>query len=218
MYVNKATIISLISVSALSISGITFIENKEGLNEILHSIFLALLVSSVFYIGTVIVPETQRRKRVRNGLVKQYRPFKKSCIDIFLIASNSQEYKDRGNLLNHQEFRRYFSIKVKGSQTRWDLVATCIDDGDYLFNELVTELEFLMKEVGFVRSSIELYDNDVEDFFNSLVQIIHRIKASVPGSDDYKYFCRTLWDIFSKCRLNEGQREYDIIETMIERI
>jgi hypothetical protein len=204
--------------TGVSVLGIALVDSKENMNEVLHSVFVALLVSSVFYAGTVAIPELQRRSRIRAGLRRQYRSFKESCIALFLIASHSQEYDHRENLLNPGEFRRYFTIRVNESQTRWDLVATAIDDGDYLFEELVGEFESLVREVNHARSSVDIHDDDVHEFFSRTTDIVHRIKAIKPGTDDYKYFCRTLWSIFARWDFADGQREDDIIETMIERI
>lgn len=214
MHVNKPTLIVLVGITTLSIAGMIFFEQDKAF----YSISLALLVSSIFYVGTVIIPEVQRRNRIKNGLMKRYLAFKKSCIDIFLIASKSQDYQYRDNLLEPEEFKRYFFIRSENGQSRWDLVATSIDDGDYLSDELVSELEFLMREVSLVRSTIDLYDVKVEDFFSNLVQIIHKLRTTSPNSDDYKYFCRILLEIFAHWSLIDGQLEDDIFESMIEKI
>jgi len=102
----------LAGVTGLSLLGIAFVDSKENMNDVLHSVFVALLASAAFYAGTVAIPEIQRRRRIRTNLRRQYRSFKKSCIDLFLIASKSQEYDNRDNLLNPEEFKRYFSNKV----------------------------------------------------------------------------------------------------------
>lgn len=218
MHLNKPTTITLVLMAGVSVLGITWIDSKESNIDVLYSIFIALLVSCIFYTGTVAIPEIQRRKRIRNGLIKQYRSFKKSCIDLFLIASKSQEYSDRENLLDHNEFRRYFTIRINESQERWDLVATSIDDGDYIFEELLREFESLIREINYARTSVEIYDDDVDEFFIRMIQIVHHLKATKPRTDDYKYFCQSLWSIFTRWDFVSGQREDDIIETMIKRI
>lgn len=216
MHLGSSTIVTMASVTGLSLLGIAFVDSKE--NEVLHSVFVALLASSVFYAGTVAIPELQRRRRIRTSLRRQYRSFKKSCIDLFLIASNSQEYDNRDNLLDPAEFRRYFSIRINASQTRWDLVATAIDDGNYLFEELVREFESLIREINYARSSVDIHGEEVQEFFSRTIDIVHRLKATKSHTDDYKYFCRNLWAIFTRWDFATGQREDDIIETMIERI
>lgn len=218
MHLSRSTILTLAVLTGVSVLGINIVDSKESMNEVLHSVFVALLVSSVFYAGTVAIPEIQRRSRIRAGLKRQYRSFRQLCIDLFLIASHSQEYDNRENLLDPKEFRRYFSIRVNESQTRWDLVATAIDEGNYLFEEIVREFESLIREINYARSAVDIYDDDVQEFFSRTIDIVHRIKATKPGTDDYKYFCRTLWSIFARWDIAAGQREDDIIETMIERI
>ncbi len=220
MHINKPTVITLLVIVSISITGIILVDSKDSSNDVLHSIFVALLVSCIFYTGTVVIPEMQRRKRIRNGLKKQYHLFKTSCIDLFLITSNSQNYKytDRENLLNYSEFRRYFNVIIKDTQSRWDLVATSIDNGDYIFEDLIMEFEFLIQAVNYARASVEIFDDDVDEFFSNMIQIVHRLKTTKPGTDDYKYFCRTLWSVFTGYNLGDGQRENDIIEIMIERI
>lgn len=196
MHLNRSTTVTLAVLVSISVFGIGFVDSKENSNEILYSVFVALLVSCICYMGTEVITEIQRRKRIRNGLTKQYLSFKKSCIDLFLIASSSQNYDNRENLLEPNEFRRYFSLRVTDSQIRWDLVATSVDRGNYVFKELVNEFEFLIRETNYARSSVELCDDDVDEFFSRMLQIVHRIKATKPGTDDYKYFWRTLWGYF----------------------
>jgi len=218
MHLNRPTIVTPLVVFFTAILGIYFATSEEPTSKMVYSIFVSLLASCVFYVGTVTIPEIQRRKRIRAGLKKQYHWFKKLCVDLFLIASDSQEYDNRENLLDPGEFRRYFEILANDSQTRWDLVATAIDEGDYIFEELVNQFEFLIHEVNCARSRVEIYDDDVEDFFSRMVQTVHRIKLTKPNTDDFKFVGRTLWAIFTRWDHTEGQRQDDIIETMIERI
>ena len=218
MHLSRSTVLTLVGVTGFSLLGIIFVDSKENVNDVLHSVFVALLASAVFYAGTVALPEFQRRRRIRTGLKGKYRSFKKTCIDLFLIASQSQEYDNRDNLLDPVEFRRYFSNRINDSQTRWDLVATAIDDHNYLFDELVQEFESLIREINYARSSVDIHDEEVQEFFSRAMDVVHRLKATKPGTDDYKNFCRNLWGIFARWDFATGQREDDILETMIERI
>lgn len=217
MHINS-TSIALFVISIGSLVGLWAFKGDESVSSVIYATSLALFVSSIFFAVTVIVPESKRRNRIRRGLRKQYRSFKRRCIDLFLISANSQDYQDRDNLLDHQEFRRYFSIDVAGGQSRWDLVATSIDAQDYIFDEIVRELDFLGREIEFARTSVDMDDTKVEDFLVNLSQVIHTIKAAGANSDDYKHFCRTLWSIFTRWNYIDGQLEEDIIESMIERI
>jgi len=217
MQFNSNTITTIV-IALAAISGVVALKGEDSFSSIAYATCLALFTSSVFYAVTVILPEARRRSRIKRGLNKQYRSFKKRCIDLFLIKSNSQDYQYRDNLLDHQEFRRYFNIQFANGQSRWDLVATSIDDQDYIFDEIVRELDFLDREIEFARSTVEMNDEKVEQFFINLRQGIHTIKAAEANSDDYKHFCRTLWSIFTRWNFIDGQLEEDIIETMIGEI
>ena len=109
--------ITTVVIALASLIGVLIFENEDSL---LYAVSLALFTSSIFYTFTVIVPEIRQRHRVRKRLQQQYRSFKRRCIDLFLIASQSQDYQNRENLLEHQEFRRYFSICNSNGQSRWD--------------------------------------------------------------------------------------------------
>ena len=214
----SSTIISTIFIAAIAVVGVLVFKDDGSAPSILFAVSLALLTSSVFYAVTVVAPDLSRRRRVRRGLSKQYQSFKSRCIDLFLIASRSQEYQNRENLLNHKEFRRYFSIRDENGQSRWNLVATSIDNQDYIFNEIVREFDFLDREIEFARLSVEINDEAVEQFFINLRQVIHTIKAAEENTDDYKHFCRTLWGVFARWNFVDGQIEEDIIESMISGI
>lgn len=217
MQINS-TSIALSAIAIGSLVGVLALKGDEPVSSVLYATCLALFVSSIFFAVTVVAPETKRKNRIRKGLRKQYRSFKRRCIDLFLISAKSQDYQDRDNLLNHLEFRRYFSIEVANRQSRWDFVATSIDDQDYIFYEIVREFDFLSREIEFARSSVDIDDEKVEDFLVNLSQMIHTIKASEANSDDYKHFCRTLWSIFTRWNFIDGQLDEDIIESMIEKI
>jgi hypothetical protein len=107
---------------------------------------------------------------------------------------------------------------MANGQSRWDLVATSIDRQDYIFDEIVRELDFLDREIEFARSSIEINDEKVEQFFINLRQVIHTIKEAKANSYDYKHLCRTLWSIFTRSNFIDGQLQEDIVESMIKDI
>ena len=212
---NDSNVITTVTIAIIAVLGIFIFREENSISSIAYAFSLTLLASSIFYFITVNLPEKKRRDRIRKGLKNQYRSFKKRCIDCFLIASNSQEYNDRDNLLDPQEFRRYFLDRSGNDQTRWDLITMSIDDQNYIFDEIVREFEFLDREIAFARLSVDIDDEIAEQFLIRFRQIIHTIKAATKNSDDYKYFSRTLYAFFTS---SEGQSEEDFFESMIEKI
>ena len=78
--------------------------------SVLYTLSVGFVGSFIFYLFVVYIPERQKRKRVKIRLQKQYRSIKLDIIDLLLRLSNSQFYQDRENLLDQQEFRRFFDI------------------------------------------------------------------------------------------------------------
>jgi len=183
-----------------------------------NALSVGFVISAAFYFIVVYLPESQKRSRIHRSMEKQYQLFKKSCIGTFLILSNSQEYQHREMLLDQEEFRRYFKNNNTNNENRWDAVANGIQNNKYYLNEILYELRVLNDEIKFVRSSIDIHDEEVFQFLNNLSQIIHRVESTNPEYDDIKSFCRLLWEIFTGWSFIDGYRKTDIIADMIGRI
>jgi hypothetical protein len=185
---------------------------------LVNALSIGFVISAIFYFIVVYLPENQKRNRVCKSMDRQYQMFKLSCIATFLILSDSQEYQNREMLLNQEEFRRYFKNNNTNNVNRWHLVANKIQENQYYLNEIIYELKLLNDEIKFIRSSIDIYDDEVFTFLNHLSQIINRMEATKPEYDEIKSFCRFLWEIFTGWSFIDGYRETDLIEEMISRI
>lgn len=185
---------------------------------LVNALSVGFVISAAFYFIVVYLPESQKRSRIFRSMEKQYLLFKKSCIGTFLILSSSQEYQHREMLLDHEEFRRYFKNNNENNENRWDAVANGIQNNEYYLNEILYELRVLNDEIKFVRSNIDIHDEEAFQFLNYLSQIIHRMESTKPAYDDIKSFCRFLWEIFTGWSFVDGYRKKDIIADMIMRI
>lgn len=185
---------------------------------LVNALSVGFVISAAFYFIVVYLPESQKRSRIHRSMERQYQLFKKSCIGTFLILSNSQEYQHREMLLDQEEFRRYFKNSNINDENRWDAVANGIQNSEYYLNEILYELRVLNDEIKFVRSTIDIHDEEVFQFLNNLSQIIHRMESTKPEYDDIKSFCRFLWEIFTGWSIIDGYRKTDIIADMIGRI
>ncbi|MEQ1674140.1 MAG: hypothetical protein ABL865_03770 [Candidatus Nitrotoga sp.] len=183
-----------------------------------NALSVGFVISVAFYFIVVYSPESQKRSRIYRSMERQYQFFKKSCIGTFLILSSSQEYQHREMLLDQEEFRRYFKNNNANNENRWDAVASGIQNNEYYLNEILYELRVLNDEIKFVRSNIDIHDEEVFKFLNNLSQIIHRMESTKPEYDDIKSFCRFLWEIFTGWSIIDGYRKTDIIADMIGRI
>lgn len=188
-----------------------------GYESILHSLSMGFIVSSIFYFLVVYMPEYNHRKILRESLESQYLQFKKSCIDVFLIISDSQKFSNKEELLDLSEFRNYFKKENKNGEIRWDAVANCLQENEYYLKEIVYYLQMLNEEVKYIRYSVSLNDPEVFEFLNRLSQLIARMDSTERDYDDIKSFCGFLWSIFTGWDWAKGYSESDIIKDIIER-
>ncbi|MFZ4699437.1 MAG: hypothetical protein ACOYMG_05260 [Candidatus Methylumidiphilus sp.] len=186
--------------------------------SLINALSVGIVTSSIFYFMVVYLPDNKKRSRIYNSIDRQYKFFKDTCIEIFLILSNSQEYEHREILLDQEEFKRYFKNNNSNNENRWDAVANGIQKNQVYLKEILYELRILNDEIKFVRSTIDIHDEDVFQFLNKLSQIIHKMESTNPDYDEIKSFCRFLWEIFSGWSFVGGYRKSDLINDMIKRI
>lgn len=185
---------------------------------LLNALSVGFVISAIFFFIVVYLPEKQKRNRIYRSMEKQYRQFKLSCISTFLILSKSQEYHPQDMLLDQEEFRRYFQNNNAQNETRWDAVANEIQSNEYYLNEILYELRVLNDEIKFVRSSVDIHDEEVFTFLNHLSQIIHRMESTTRDYDAVKSLCQFLWEIFAGWSFIHGYRNRDLIYDMIKRV
>ena len=209
----------MLSVAAIVAVIVSFATTPNGGQYLLvYSLAVGIVASYIFYLLVVYVPEFRRRRIITRAFVERFKLFRLNCINNFLILSNSQEYKDRENLLVHEEFKRYFRNNNKFSKNRWYEVANGLQDKQYYLDEIIYELQMFNKEIKFVRNSIYLHDVEVFEFLNQLSQAIHRLERVQPEYDSIKSFSRDLWSIFTGWSWAEGYKNADYIERMILKV
>lgn len=191
--------------------------DSNGYESMLHSLSLGFVVSSIFYFLVVYIPEYKRKKMLHESLKSQYLQFKISCINTFLIISNSQEHSDREELLNLSEFRHYFKSENKNGENRWYAVANSLQESEYYLKEVIYYLQMLNEEIRYTRNVINLNDPEVFEFLNRLSQLIARMESTERKYDDIKSLCGFLWSIFTGWDWAKGYSESDIIKDIIGR-
>lgn len=213
---KKLTILLIFLTLIFLAIGITTVDSI-GYGSMINSLSVGFVVSSIFYFLVVYMPEYKRRKMLHESLKSQYLQFKISCINTFLIISNSQEHSDREELLNLTEFRRYFKKENKNGENRWGAVANSLQDSEYYLREVMYYLQMLNEEIRYTRNSINLNDPEVFEFLNRLSQLIARMESTEREYDDIKSLCGFLWSIFTGWDWAKGYSESDIIKDIIGR-
>ena len=214
---NKQMTIGIVALTVILLAIGIKTRGENGYGSVVHSLSIGFVVSSIFYFLVVYIPEYQRRKMINDALKSQYTQFKMSCIDIFLILADSQEYKNRAELLNLSEFQRYFKNNNERGENRWYAIANSLQSNEPCLKEIIYHLRILNEEIRYVRNVVNLNDPEVFDFLNRLSQSIVRMESTEREYDDIRSFCGFLWSIFTGWSWVEGYRESDLIKDMLGR-
>jgi len=190
----------------------------DDYSSVIHTVCVGFVLSAIFYFIVVYLPEMRRRKMITSAFASQYNQFRLNCISTFLILSKSQEYENRENLLNQDEFRRYFKNNNEDGNNRWDEVANAIQANEFYLQELIYELRMFNEEIKYIRNTVYLGDSEIFNFLNRFSQSIHRVELTQPEYDDIKSFCGFLWSLFTGWNFVDGYKNKEYIEKMIFRV
>ena len=199
---NKKMTIALVFLTFIFLAVGVKTVDTTGYGSVIHSLSIGFVVSAIFYFIVVYLPEYKRRNMVHEALKSQYTQFKISCIDTFLVLSDSQEYSNNDN---------------KRGEKRWDAIENSLQSNEYYLKEIIYHLRMLNDEMRYTRNVANLNEREVFDFLNRLSQLIVRMESTERGYDDIKSFCGFLWSIFTGWSGVEGYSESDLIKDMLGR-
>lgn len=184
-------------------------------NTIAFNLAVGYLVSAIFWLLVVYLPERSRRRVLRDNLSRAYRLFRESVLQILLWTSvGTHDSRLPEQLCDHREFKEFFG--AEGSQ-RWYAAMNGLQSSELRLQELLQELQIFADEVAYVLSCVNIQDEQVHRLLKTLRENIYRLNHwNADTYDHVKSLGRFLWEVLS--RWNDGQRETDIIQETIDRL
>jgi hypothetical protein len=193
------------------------IANPKAWNKIFYDLAAGALVSLIFYVLVVRIPDRQRRKRYKKSFTRQYKNFREDCIGILLgVADGTYEWGRQQELLEHEKFREYFDQWVTRDQTRWHRFLNNLDE--YNLNELIRCMEIFQREIAFILNNVDISSEEPFEFLKRLSAAIYSMQNKTLGYDDTKFLGGFLWSVFAGFDFVTGYRKRDIIQEMIDAI
>jgi hypothetical protein len=191
--------------------------NAKAWNKIFYDLAVGALVTLLFYFLVVRLPDYQRRQRLKRGLERHYRDFRKDCIGIMLsVADRGYSGGVPETLIEQDKFRDYFKEKVAPDRERWDEFLNKLDD--YSLRELLTRMEIFRDELTFVLNNTDIPKDEPFEFMKRLSNAIYSMKDVTLGYDETKPLARFLWSVFAGWDQITGYRKEDIVKKMIDAI
>jgi hypothetical protein len=191
--------------------------NAKAWNKIFYDLAVGALVTLVFYLLVVRLPDYQRRQRLKRSLERHYKAFREDCIEsMLLVADGSCSADVPETLIEQDKFRDYFTEKVAPDRERWDEFLNKLDD--YYLRELLTRMEIFRDELTFVLNNTDIPKDEPFEFMKRLSNAIYSMKDVTLDYDETKSLARFLWSVFAGGDQITGYRKEDIVKKMIDAI
>ena len=163
------------------------IANAKAWTKIFYDLAVGALVSLLFYVLVVRVPDNQKKRRLKNSLARHYRNFREDCIGLMLsVADGTYDSELPTKLLEQEAFKNYFKQKVTLDQDRWNRFENKLDE--YHLKELIKKAEILRDEIAFVLNNVDIPSEAPFEFLKRLSTAIYSVHDTTLGYDETKPF------------------------------
>lgn len=212
-------IILLLALSFLQFSGyMVRFPWWEDAYAIASNILISCFVSFVFFFLLVYVPESRRRKMLRQNALSVYRSVKRDILRNVLAASIKGGRKDLSSsedvldkLMHPHEFRERFEKGSLGDEGFYAF-ANQMSDETYEFIEIVNQLKVLSHHLNFLMHNFPFRDERLFGYVTRLEQLLLRIQTSGAGYDESKPLCRYIYQVYAGWDWVSGYTGYDPVE------
>lgn len=189
-------------------------ESPDFWNALLNAFAAGGAISILFYWILVQWPEHRKRQRVKRNLAAQYRAFKVSCIENFLVVGDGGFKSDLPEkLLPVVNFRDYFN---NDNKRRWYAVHNNMTD--YYLDVTLSRMEILRQEISLAMQTIDFSEKDAYGILKRLSHTIVMQRNATRDYDSIKSFLGVFWELFAGWTGPTGYQDIDMIEKVIESI
>jgi hypothetical protein len=185
--------------------------------ELGNAIAISTIAAFIFYVFQVLIPERRRKDIVKHNFEQQWKDFKKDFICQFLWASKGVVEGDLPEKLCDVKAFREFAREGNGDGTEgWYGVLNGLED--HHIRDLVIALDRLKNEVLFLLNNVRIDDPEVFAFFKRLSHVEYELRNTNLHDDSLKTFSHFVWEVFAGWSHAEGEKDYDIVQAMIDRL
>lgn len=217
---NSIGLIAVVFVATMGLFYSLYIYDANNVwAALLFTASTSILTAYIFYVVVVYLPDRKRKKAIKTSFKYHFSDFKRIAIGMFIGAvEGAYSEEDVEPLFDIKKFKEYFKEQVGEGQTRWDVVATKIDNDETFRDDLLVEMEILRSEILFVLNNVYIDDENVYSFLKDFSTIIYRNREISYDDREAKALCQMLWQMFSGWSWNKGYSEEDVFQLVLDRI
>ena len=191
---------------------------------IVMSLLIGGIVSFLFYFLVIFIPESRKKKIIKNNLIKFYRDAKENILYQIVFASKRGGRDDLNadsqtieGLMTVEGFKATFE-GGRESHEGYYAASNIIQEGGIEYREIILNLHLLSRQIEYVLHNYSMADQELFDFFKRLEKLLIRLEKIGPGYDEEKQLSGFIWTIFAGFNFIDGFIGYDIVENMIKKI
>jgi hypothetical protein len=189
--------------------------NSHAWEKIAYDLGIGSIVSLLFYWLVVMLPESAKRRRIRDSFALHFRQFKEDVIaTILTVTDGSYEYGFHQELVDQTKFREYFKQKGEGGNERWYAFYNNMTASQ--LQEILMHLEVLRTEILFTMAAVDIEDKEVLEFMKRFSANILRYRSTPLEYASMKSFSNFIWEIFAGFSLVTGYMQRDYFVAVID--
>ena len=213
---NKRYTIVVFILGVISCLGMFFLDQGFCIYGFLQSFFAGF----VFWFMVVFFPEYRHKKAVYRFMVNRYKEFRINLIRIFLKAAEVFEYNKEEELLDHENFKKFFGTKrdfrsadlLCVAESEMDCNPAYLNDIRVAFKHFSDEIDFAITKL--VSDDVQLFEE-----LNFLKRRMYNLfNLSCYKGDPSKYIGQFFWDTLGWWSEMHGDRPNDWIADSIEKL
>lgn len=182
-----------------------------------NAIAISTIAAFIFYIFQIVIPERRRKNLIKHNFEQQWKDFKMDFICQFLWASKGVVEGDLPEkLCDVIAFREFAREGDGGGKDGWYGVLNGLEE--HHIRDLLIALDRLKNEILFLLNNVRIDDPEVFAFFKRLSHVEYELRNTNLHDDSLKTFSHFVWEVFAGWSHVSGERNDDIVLTMIAKI
>jgi hypothetical protein len=217
---NRLTLrVALIALFLLSVAALYWACETWTWRKLFSDLAVGALVSLLFYLLVVSLPDYQRRRRLKRSLQRHYQAFREDSITIMLLVLDDPAgIPETNTLMEPANFKKYFTAKVSSGQTRWHDFQNKLDHQYKYMRSLLSHMEIFRQELHFCLNNIDIPKDNSFEFLKQMSAAIYLMRDVTPGYDESKPLACLLWSMFAGWDSIKGYHKADPIKSILDAI
>ncbi|WP_367715760.1 hypothetical protein AB2N04_16995 [Nitratireductor sp. GISD-1A_MAKvit] len=191
-------------------------DSPQFWNAIIFNLSAGAIISVIFYLLLVLLPDLRRHRTLKRSLVRRYEEFRRECIFQLLYASGSSAIamSEVEALMMPNAFKEHFYGAL------WNKAANAFnydEDRRYLEDTVLAAQQF-KAEVDYVLNLADIDDPKVFEAIKALSANLDVLTRATRDYDSVKSLFSNLWSILTGWSFVDGQYGRDRIRELLDAI